>query len=248
MPDWYEDETFWAEFFPSLFPDRRWEAAAGEVDEVLALLGLEEEAPVVDAGCGPGRHSLELARRGYRVTGVDRTPLYLEMARQQAEADSLEVTFVQDDLRLFRQEEAFDAAVNLFTTFGYFDDPEDDRKVVRNLYDSLRPGGRLLMDMMGKEVVARAFQPRNWSELDDGTLMLEERTLLDGWGGVENRWVLIRENDRVERRFRVRLYSGSELENLLLSVGFATVDLYGALDGRPYDLKARRLVAVGTKG
>jgi SAM-dependent methyltransferase len=247
MANWHEDDSFWSTFFPAMFSPKKWASAPADVDAILALLELPEGAAVLDAGCGPGRHSLELARRGFRVTAVDRTPLYLEIARQHAEADELEIAFAQEDLRIYRTEETSDAAVNLFTTFGYFDDPAEDRLVVQNLYESLRPGGKLVMDMMGKEVVARAFQPRYWSELDDGRFFLEERTMLDGWGGVENRWVLLGGEEPVERRFRVRLYSGSELECLMGSIGFSDIRLLGDLDGRPYDLKARRLVAVGRK-
>lgn len=247
MDSWHEDDSFWADFFPAMFPSKRWDIAPAEVDDIQSLLKMPEGGAVVDAGCGPGRHSLEFARRGFQTTGVDRTLLYLEMARQQAEAESLEVEFIQADLRQYRTEATYDGAVNLFTTFGYFDDPAEDRLMVQNLYDSLKPGARLLMDLMGKEVVARAFQERRWSELEDGTLMLEERTLLDGFGGVENRWVLIEGDRRVERRFRVRLYSGAELESLLTTVGFSDVRMYGDLDQRPYDLKARRLVVVAEK-
>jgi len=69
----------------------------------------------------------------------------------------------------------FDIAISLFTSFGYFEDPRDDQKVLANVHASLKPGGKLLMDMSGKEVIARTFQPTGWSEPEPGTLVLQDR-------------------------------------------------------------------------
>ncbi len=191
MPAWYDDDSFWETFYPAMFHRRRWEVASEEVNSALDLLDLEPGAEVLDFCCGPGRHALELARRGYRVTAVDRTASYLEFGRRRAEAEGLSVEFVQGDVRAFGLEQGFDAAVSLYTSFGYFEDPADDQRVLRNLHRALRPGGKLMMDLSGKEVLARHFQERNWSELDDGSLFLEERRLEDGWERIENRWLIV---------------------------------------------------------
>jgi SAM-dependent methyltransferase len=191
---------------------------------------------------------LELARRGFRVTGVDRTAAYLEQARRQAEAEGLTVEWVQADMREFCRPDAFDAAINLYTAFGYFEDPADDRAVATNLLRSLRSGGGLVIELMGKEVLARIFLERYWTELPDGTLILEEGQIRPGWDWVENRWILIRGTERTEFRVSHRLYSAVELSSLLTGCGFASVDVYGGLDGSPYDHTARRLVVVARKG
>ncbi|NIT57732.1 MAG: methyltransferase domain-containing protein, partial [Aliifodinibius sp.] len=115
-------------------------------------LGIEASSPILDLGCGIGRHTLELAHRGFTVTGVDRTQTYLNKAREKARIGGLEVEFVQADMRSFRRTGAFEAVINLFSSFGYFENPEEDRRVVENVYDSLKPGGRFLVEMMGKEV------------------------------------------------------------------------------------------------
>ncbi|MDP6778399.1 MAG: class I SAM-dependent methyltransferase [Candidatus Latescibacteria bacterium] len=247
MPAWYEDDAFWETFYPAMFRRRRWEVAPEEVEAALGLLAIEPGAEVLDFCCGPGRHSLELARRGYRVTGVDRTASYLEFGRRQAEAQGLQVEFEQDDIREFAREQSFDAAFSLYTSFGYFENPADDQRVLLNVHRALRPGGKLIMDLSGKEVLARHFQERNWSELDDGSLFLEERTLEDGWERIQNRWMILREGDRHEKRFSVRIYSGVELQALMMTVGFDSVRIYGTLDGGPYDQTARRLVAVACR-
>jgi len=151
------------------------------------------------------------------------------------------------DVRTFRQDEAFDCAVSLFTSFGYFDDPQDDIKVLENVYASLRSGGKLLMDLSGKEVIAKAFSARGWSEPEPGVLWLEERSVLPEWAGIRNKWTLVRGDEKFEHVLSIRLYSGLELKTALLSAGFSSVQLYGSLDGDPYDDMARRLVAVGVK-
>ena len=245
MTVWHEEDAFW-ETVP-MFSDRQWEIAPEEVSAVVSLLGIEPGAAVLDLPCGVGRHSLELARRGYRVTGVDRTAAYLETARDKAAADNLELELVQADMREFARPEAFDAAINLYTSFGYFEELAQDRQVLQNFYQSLRPGGTLVMDMMGKEVLARIFLPCDWRELPDGTLFLQERRVSRDWTWMNNRWILVKNGQRKEFTVSHRIYDGAGLRAMLLEAGFEVVVLHGALMGSPYDTEARRLVAVARK-
>jgi SAM-dependent methyltransferase len=249
MTTWYERDDFWETFLLTLFSGHRWEMAPAEVDGLLKLAGLESNAHVLDLCCGPGRHALELARRGLCVTGVDRTALYLDTARQKTVEEGLEIEFVQEDMRHFVRPGAFDAAINLFTSFGYFEDPADDLQVARNLHESLKPGGKLVMEMMGKEVLARVFRDRDWFWLDEDkdAIMLEERRLSQSWGWMENTWTLLRKGERKTYTVSHRLYAGTELASLLRQAGFASVALFGGLEGVPYDQNARRLVAVAEK-
>jgi SAM-dependent methyltransferase len=243
---WFEDDAFWAAFRPSMFDEERWQAAARDAEPLVKLLDLKPGAHVLDLPCGPGRFSIELARRGFQVTGVDRTALYLTEARKRAGQQKLDVEFVRQDMRRFVRAKAFDACINMYTSIGYFEDPADDLKVFRNVYRSLRPGGRFLIQTGGKEWLARVYQPRDWRE-EAGAFILEERKVLPGWTGLENRWVMIRKGKVREFRFNLRIYSGGELIDLLRRAGFRKVDVYGELDGAPYDNTSRWLVAVGRK-
>ncbi len=247
MSTWHEDDSFWEAFAPFLFTAERIERARVEVDSVIKLLGVQPGTRILDLCCGVGRHSIELARRGYAVTGVDRTHAYLERARQQAQAENLAIEFVESDMRAFSRPGAFDGATNLFTSFGYFEDPADDLKAARNLFEVLKPGARAVIDVLGKEVLARTFVPRTWESLPDGTLVLQEHKLRSGWDWIENRFLLIGHKRRREMTFSHRLYSGSELAALLRQAGFSEVALYGNLAGAPYDNRAERLVAVGSR-
>src|SRR5437773_5500468 len=118
--EWFENETLWRELYPYVFSLERLAAAESQVAAILALTGVTGGA-VLDLCCGPGRHAVEFARRGFRVTGVDRSPFLLERAMERASESAVEVEWVLDDMREFRRPAAFDLACNLFTSFGYFE-------------------------------------------------------------------------------------------------------------------------------
>jgi len=240
---WHEQDDFWETVSPM---QQRWADTPAEVDNLIALLEIAPGAHILDLCCGVGRHSLELARRGFRVTGVDRTLAYLRRAAEQADTEGLEIEFVEEDMRTFCRPDAFDVVINLFTSFGYFEDPDDDRHVVANVYRSLRSGGAFLVEMKGKEVLARVFQERDWDE-EDGLLVLQERELSQDWSWIENRWILLKDDSRTELRTGHRLYSAAELTSLLTECGFARAGACGGLDGSPYDQTAKRLAVVAHK-
>ena len=191
---------------------------------------------------------MEFARRGFRVTGVDRTKRYIEAAGAAARSEGLAVELVQANMRDFQRPASFDLALNLFTSFGYFADAAEDLQVLRNLHASLTPGGIALMEMAGKEILAQGFEPRAWhrhAERDE--FLLEERIVHDGWSTLENHWIWIRGSEQKEFAWTIRIYSGAELRGLLFEAGFSAVQLYGSLAGIPYDQDAERLVVVATR-
>jgi len=243
---WHEDDTFWETWGPVMFTQQRLENAAAEVERIATLLGIKPGVPVLDLCCGVGRHSLELARRGFHVTGVDRTRRYLDQASEQADREGLKVEFIQDDMRTFCRPDAFDAVINMFTSFSYFEDPEEDRQVVVNVYRSLKPGGVFILETMGKEVLARIFLENDWHE-ENGMLVLQERKVSRNWGWMENRWMMIKDDKRSEFKVTHRLYSATELISLLTGCGFTQADAYGDLSGSPYDHTARRMIVVARK-
>ncbi|MFP4564541.1 MAG: class I SAM-dependent methyltransferase, partial [Spirochaetia bacterium] len=197
-----------------------------------------------------GRHAVELNDLGFSVTGVDRLQSYLDAAREtasEAYGDSAgEIEFVLEDVRRFVRPEYFDGAINMFTSLGYFDELDDELLFLKNVQESLKPGGSFLIDVMGKEILAKFFKPSEWYEADCG-LVLAEYTILDGWTHLHNRWIVINDEGRYEYSFAHRVFSGVELTDLLIQAGFDTAEVYGSLDRIPYDNNAERLVAVGRK-
>ena len=244
-PEWFEDECFWESTYPFIFAAERFAAAEAEAADLAKLTG-SSFFSVLDLGCGPGRHSIPLARLGARVTAVDRSTFLLEKARSRAESEKLNIEWVQEDMRSFVRPDAFDLAINLFTSFGYFGD-EEDMRVLRNVFRSLAPGGFFVIDVIGKEIIARGFAPSALEKRPDGSIWVQTREIIDDWCRIRSHWLLIRDQKVTEVTFDTSLYSGRELADLLKKAGFENVKLFGSLQGIPYDLKAQRLVAVARK-
>ncbi|MHA3963304.1 MAG: class I SAM-dependent methyltransferase [Candidatus Thorarchaeota archaeon SMTZ1-45] len=244
---WYEDDKLWEIMEPIMFTEARIAYTTDEVDSIKSLCKIQQDETILDLCCGIGRHSLEFARRGHRVVGVDRTELYLERARRSAEDEKLDIEFVLDDMRTFHRKNSFDVVLSMFTSFSYFEDHEEQILVLRNIYSSLRAGGRFILESMGKEVLARIFLRQSWSEWSHG-FMLEEREAIENWSKMHNTWIFIERNGSINKWDVTHwIYSATEIKKMFEDVGFSDVKIYGGLDGREYDNEATRLVVIGTK-
>jgi SAM-dependent methyltransferase len=245
MSAWYQDESFWQHGYPFMFSEDAFARAPQHVEQALALANVGEARRVLDLCCGPGRHTVPLALKGLDVTAVDLSSFLLGRAQEHAQRSNVTVEFVLQDMRKFVRPNAFDVAFNLFTSFGYFDDRDDDCAVLANIHESLRPGGAFVMDMMGKEMAAR------WGckvdELPDGSVWVQRPQIIDDWTRMKHDDIFIVDGIVHRFEFTHRIYSGQELRDLMLSAGFVGVALFGNLDGRSYGPEATRLVAVGRK-
>lgn len=242
--EWFEEGDFWRELYPFMFPDSRMEKAEEDSDSIIELSGITE-GNVLDLCCGPGRFSIAMARRGFTITGIDRTEYLLEMAERRSSLEDLSIEWVLEDMRSFIRPDSFDLTLCMFTSFGYFEKHEDNMKVLHNVRDSLRQGGKLVLELMGKEVLASIFRPISTDELEDGTLLIQKHRIEDGWRKIHNEWLII-EDDRVKNRWKFShwLYSAAELEDMLQTAGFSELQVYGNIHGIPYDSEATRLVVI----
>jgi len=231
---------------PALCAPERLQSAKQDVAAILAATQVRSPGAVLDLGCGPGAHAVAFARLGHRVTGVDTSSRLLDRARSTARAESVDVEWVEADMRRFRRPSTYDLICSLYASFGYFDEV-GNRRVLENACASLAPRGMLVLDLMGRETTARHWRDRRWHEVD-GVLYLERHLSGDDWSSLLSHWIVIREGDRADFRTQQRLYSGSELRELLESLGFRSVTLAGGLDGKtPYDESATRLVAIASR-
>jgi SAM-dependent methyltransferase len=246
MREWFENEAFWRELYPYMFDEQRFAQADEQVRKILKLTGVRRGA-VLDLCCGPGRHSVVLAKRGFQVTGVDSTRFLLNKARQRARSARARVEFVQSDMRDFVRPDTYNLALRLWTSFGYFDDKDDDRRVLRNTFESLQRRGVCVIDMFGKERLAKGFQAAIPTRCPDGTLLIQMHEIFDDWTRIRNEWILLKGNRARRFKFHLTMYSGQELKDLLRQAGFVDVKLYGDFDGQPYGLDAPRLIAVARK-
>jgi len=172
--EWFDNESIWRETYPFMFPESRFAVAAENVAKAIKLTGVRGKS-VLDHCCGPGRYSLALAARGFTVTGVDRTKFLLDKARAKARAAHLKIEWIQEDMRDFVRPDSYNLALSMFTSFGYFDNRGEDAVVLGNVFKSLRRGGAFLMDVMGKEQIAKIFSESSLETLPDGSMRVEDR-------------------------------------------------------------------------
>jgi SAM-dependent methyltransferase len=247
-PNWFEGffEQEWLDEIALHLPE---EGAVGQVDFVVEQLGLDQGARVLDVACGHGRHSLELARRGFRVTGVDLSPRSLELARQAAARENLDVAFVHRDARRLDFEGEFDAAINLFSSvIGYFENDADSQEVLNRVSLALVSGGSFLIDTVNGFALGRRYQDTMWNELESGGVMLHRGSfnLLTGRNDVL--WTFIREDgSRSELRHSLRVYTPHELARMFEIAGFTVVGSWGGFDGRELAFDSWRLILRGDK-
>ncbi|MFB3785058.1 MAG: class I SAM-dependent methyltransferase [bacterium] len=246
MIQWFEDESFWEMLYPMLFNDGILKKSEADAAKIIDLVSPRGKA-VLDLCCGPGRMALAFAARGYHVTGVDRTRFYLEQAKRHAEERGVRIEWIEDDMRRFKRPDAFDLVLNMLTSFGYFEDREEDRVVLENIFHSLKAGGYCLIDIMGKEVLARIFQATTSEALPDGSILVMRHKIIDEWTRVETEWIHVRDGSSKIYKFHHALYSGRELKDRLQQVGFRKVRLLGDLDGQEYGYGSARLYALAQK-
>ena len=142
---------------------------------------------------------------------------------------------------------AFDLAISLFTSFGFFDDKRDDLKVLRNVHQSLREGGGLVMELAGMECLASAFAPTGSQKLPDGRILVERRQVVNDWSRIRNEWIVIEGCTATTFQFEISIYSGQELRDRLYEAGFSEVTLFGGYDRSKYGPNARRLDALARR-
>jgi len=190
-PDWYEGffEGHWLEEIALRIPKER---TAEQVKFLVAKLGLDDGARVLDLACGHGLCALELARRGYRVTGLDLSPRSLQLAREAAESEGLHVEWVQADMRDIPADTLFDAIASVFTSFGFFREEDENQRVLDGVARALVPGGAFLIDVVNLLGLVRRYRDRGWEERD-GVFQLNQHEFDFLGGRNHGRWTFIRQ-------------------------------------------------------
>ena len=240
-------DEFFSEFYLRAFREAERDARAEE--EALAaarLSGCPPGGDLLDVPCGFGRHSVPLAASGLKVTGVDRAQVLLDEAKRRA-GPGRWPKFVRADYRELPMPDAsFDAALNLFSSLGYLGDEEDTRALAE-IGRVLRPGGRLVIEIMHRDLLVRRFTEHDWHLLGEGRLMLEQRTFDPVSGLAQTTQTLIESSgERESRTFSIRVYTATELLGMLDRAGFAESRCHGDLEGGPFATDTR-LVVVATR-
>ena len=250
MTDWYTDEDFWRKFGPLMFGVEQFNEAADQVPALLARIDLDGElktGAVLDLGCGPGRHALPLARAGLAVTAIDTSGQLLDELRRSARDEALDIDIRQEDMREFSRAGPFDAIFVMWTSFGYFEAEADHHRVLDRIADSLKPGGVVVLDLLGLETLCRTLQPVHLTENVDGSLLIERPVLVDHNTRLENEWILVQDNRADRAMFSHRVWSAGEIARLIESAGLELEAIDGDLHGTPYDFESERMYVFARK-
>ena len=210
-------------------------------------MGLPVGARVLDVPCGQGRHAHLLAEAGYQVRGVDLSRKLLALATERGTGPNLK--YVRADMRRLPRvwSDRFDAAVNLFTSFGFFLDPTDDARVIGEFARVLRPGGQLVWHGGSRDGVMARFLERDWWTTRNGTVIGHEREFdpLSGVLTVRSTWR--GPTTSGEREHRIRLYTATRLAELCRDAGLIVTLAFDGWRDRPLTRRSSEMLLVARK-
>jgi SAM-dependent methyltransferase len=236
-------DEFFGEFYLRAFAHDEADAQAqAQALAAARLAGTPDGGDVLDAPCGFGRHSIPLARAGYRVTGADRSQALLGDARRRSRNERWPKWVHADYRDLPMAEASYDLVVNLFSSLGYLGDEEDTR-VLAEFRRVLKPDGRLVIETMHRDRLVRVFAEQDWKLLGEGRLLLEQRTFDPAAGVVQmTQTVIPTDGTRESRTMSLRVYTATELTAMLVRAGFSEARCYGDLDGTPFGTETRLVI------
>lgn len=213
-----------------------------EVKFLLAEAGIKPKASILDLCCGTGRHSIELAKAGYAVTGLDISEEFLEIAELKANNEDVKVNFIQGDMRNIPNKDSFDLIFIMFGAWAYFEEDEQNLAVLFQVYEALKTGGHFILDFFNHDWIVKNFQPYYWSKKGDDFL-LEKRQLNLINGRHNSLSVLIKADGKViEWETSVRGYTLAEIICMLEKAKLNIRNIYGGLDRKPFSFDSPRLL------
>lgn len=237
---WYE--VAFGELYPIFYAHRDNRSAAGEIQALLDHAGLSAGGRILDLCCGGGRHLAELIRLGLPAVGLDLSPQLLSTASEDA---ALAGRLVRGDIRHLPFGTVFDGVLNLFSSFGYFQEDRENLQALSEAARVLVPGGRLVLDHMNREKLERTLVPSSRDELPGGTLTQERRLAGDRiqktltWTDRDNKTFAYTEN--------VRFYRPAELEAMMQSQGLTVLRIMGNFQGEPFSADSDRMIFIARK-
>jgi SAM-dependent methyltransferase len=224
-PDWVE-EVF-SEHFPAMGRQGGPKATASEVDFFLELIRLPVGAAVLDVGCGDGAHTLALASRGFRVTGVDRSGPLIERARVGSEMVGAKASFVHGDIRTAEIQGPFDAALCVGSMLGYRN-LQADREILSRVRALLKPDARMLLHVFNRDHVIGRLPARSWWQ-GQGCLVLDEASMDHVRNRLQvHRTAVFEDGTQYEHRFSLLTYALHDVVRLCDESGLDAIEISGS--------------------
>lgn len=241
---WYE--TFFGGLYAQVLGGENPEGRAAEESRMIKrILRLRKGKRVLDCPCGMGRISFGLAKLGLDVTGADLTALYIRRARKRAKEQGLNIPFLRCDMRELPFTNEFDAVVNWFTSFGYFDQA-GNLAVARAAFTALKPGGKFLIEMCNKSFLLANFKPKGRE--DANGVRIDRTSRWDATKSqIHNVWVFTKGRKRERHSFSHYLYSAPDMRKLLKKDGFRDIRFLGRPSPGRFTRHSKRMIAVATK-
>lgn len=223
------------------------QTAPGEVDGILRMLNIQPPGKILDLCCGFGRHSLVLARKGFEITGLDLSEKFLQEARERADKLGLRLNLEACDMRQIQHVNEFDAIVNLFTAFGFFDSELEDLMVLKGVERALKRDGQFLIDTINRDYVIHSLQTQRWT-INNGTVILEERFFDYFKSRLEIVHHLVEsKGDKRKLESSFRLYTLNEMLDMFSKTNLVLTDVYGDFNGSIYSAASPRMILVARK-
>jgi SAM-dependent methyltransferase len=237
-------EWFDSPMYESMYAHRDDQEAEKLSSLIHSRFPVDQYPRLLDLACGRGRHCLNLARVGYALTGVDLAPRAIAIAREKLASQHLKADFICGDMRV-PLPDTFDGIVNLFTSFGYFDDDEENRSVLRAMHEMLRPGGFLVLDYLNERWVRDTLVPEESGSFDTCEYTIRR------WisGSMVMKKISTQRPDVQVREFneQVKLYGNDWFTHELTSLGFRITERLGDYDGSPFDpARSPRLIIIAS--
>ncbi len=245
---WYESffGRDYLDVYDFQFSEQRTQSEVAFAEQVLEL---SPGQSLLDLGCGPGRHAVALAQRGYEVHALDLSREYLALAEEAAAAANVGISIVHADMRNIPFTARFDAVISMFSAFGYLESEDEDARVLEAVAAALKPGGRVLLDMINREWVVLNYVQKDWHKGQDGTTYLEHREF-DLPTSRNHVTFTALGHDGTTREIgghHIRLYTLTEIIALLGRARLSFEHALGGFGSEPYSLTSRRMIVVATK-
>lgn len=222
-----------------------------EIDFIIHKLSLKKTDKILDIPCGQGRHSIELANRGFCVTGVDYSPVLLSAAKKDAEENKVSPIFIKKDIRSIKLRQKFDSIIVLGNSFGYFDDLANER-VVMNLNSLLKKKGYLVLDLSNSIGMIRTLKETEHAvkiiKKGKNILRIQESYVFDPTHLVKTiQWRMSEGGKRWVISAKLRLYTFPEIKNLLARHNFYVKEIHGSFSGGKYTIESPRMIIIAQK-